>query len=55
MDHSFGHDLRSPARVQAVVTYAGGRGDEDDLDAPVEEHLTVVYPGRSAKKIVRRP
>ncbi|ACZ86846.1 hypothetical protein [Streptosporangium roseum] len=29
--------------------------DEDDPDAPVEEHLIIVYPGRSAKKLVHRP
>ncbi|MBB5136250.1 hypothetical protein HNP84_005994 [Thermocatellispora tengchongensis] len=29
-------------------------GDESDPDAPVEEHLIVVYPGRSGKKIVHR-
>lgn len=28
---------------------------EDDPDAPVEEHLIVVYPGASTKKIVHRP
>ncbi|MCK2215426.1 hypothetical protein MF672_016750 [Actinomadura sp. ATCC 31491] len=28
--------------------------DADDPDAPLEEHLVVVYPGRSAKKAVHR-
>ncbi len=29
--------------------------DEDDPEAPVEEHLLVVYPGRSTKKVIHRP
>jgi hypothetical protein len=29
--------------------------DEDDPDAPREEHLLVVYPGRSTDKVVHRP
>ncbi|WP_283136213.1 hypothetical protein [Rhizohabitans arisaemae] len=29
--------------------------NEDDPDAPVEEHLIVVYPGRSTQKIIHRP
>ncbi|MEU8385717.1 hypothetical protein, partial [Streptosporangium sp. NPDC048865] len=29
--------------------------DEDDPDAPVEEHLIVVYPGRSTEKVIHRP
>ncbi|MGP3957708.1 hypothetical protein ACTWPT_17035 [Nonomuraea sp. 3N208] len=28
---------------------------EADPDAPTEEHLIVVYPGRSTEKIVHRP
>ncbi|MFI7705463.1 hypothetical protein [Nonomuraea sp. NPDC049480] len=29
--------------------------DENDPDAPLEEHLIVVYPGRSTEKVVYRP
>ncbi|WP_344484963.1 hypothetical protein [Nonomuraea monospora] len=29
--------------------------DENDPDAPLEEHLLVVHPGRSTEKIVHRP
>ncbi|QYC43912.1 hypothetical protein Nocox_31665 [Nonomuraea coxensis DSM 45129] len=29
--------------------------DENDPGAPLEEHLLVVYPGRSAEKVVHRP
>lgn len=29
--------------------------DEDEPDAPLEEHLIVVYPGRSTDKVVHRP
>ncbi|MFD9943090.1 hypothetical protein ACFWYW_15155 [Nonomuraea sp. NPDC059023] len=29
--------------------------DEKDPDAPGEEHLIVVYPGRSTKKIAHVP
>ncbi|MEV1168869.1 hypothetical protein [Nonomuraea sp. NPDC049784] len=29
--------------------------DENDPDAPLEEHLLVVYPGRSTDKVVYRP
>ncbi|MFD0887615.1 hypothetical protein ACFQ08_24000, partial [Streptosporangium algeriense] len=29
--------------------------DENDPEAPLEEHLLVVYPGRSTDKVVHRP
>ncbi|GAA3577310.1 hypothetical protein GCM10022419_068160 [Nonomuraea rosea] len=29
--------------------------DENDPDAPLEEHLIIVYPGRSTEKVVYRP
>ncbi|WP_089207269.1 hypothetical protein [Streptosporangium subroseum] len=44
-----------PGRYRMRVYARAFEWDEDDLDAPVEEHLIVVYPGRSTKKIVHRP
>ncbi|AWS44474.1 hypothetical protein [Streptosporangium sp. 'caverna'] len=43
-----------PGRYRMRVYARAFEWDEDDMDAPVEEHLIVVYPGRSAKKIVWR-
>ncbi|MGC5013408.1 hypothetical protein ACLQ2R_21830 [Streptosporangium sp. DT93] len=43
-----------PGRYRMRI-YARALGwDEDDPDAPVEEHLIVVYPGRSTEKVVHR-
>ncbi|MEU8248316.1 hypothetical protein [Nonomuraea sp. NPDC048916] len=47
--------VSGPGRYRMRVYARAFEWDEDDPDAPVEEHLIVVYPGRSAKKIVHRP
>ncbi|MEV0595796.1 hypothetical protein [Nonomuraea cavernae] len=47
--------IASPGRYRMRVYARVFEWDEDDPDAPVEEHLIVVYPGRSAKEIVHRP
>ncbi|OUC96488.1 hypothetical protein CA984_14840 [Streptosporangium minutum] len=44
-----------PGRYRMRVYARSFEWDEDDPDAPVEEHLIIVYPGRSTKKIVHRP
>ncbi|MER5321240.1 hypothetical protein [Streptosporangium roseum] len=44
-----------PGRYRMRVYARPFEWDEDDPDAPVEEHLIIVYPGRSAKRIVYRP
>ncbi|MBG0816600.1 hypothetical protein [Planomonospora sp. ID82291] len=44
-----------PGRYRMRVYARSFEWDEDDPDAPVEEHLIVVYPGRSTEKIVHRP
>jgi hypothetical protein len=44
-----------PGRYRMRVYARSFAWDEDDPDAPVEEHLIVVYPGRSTEKIVHRP
>ncbi|MBB6348085.1 hypothetical protein FHU36_004630 [Nonomuraea muscovyensis] len=44
-----------PGRYRMRVYARAFEWDEDDPDAPTEEHLIVVYPGRSTKKIVHRP
>jgi hypothetical protein len=41
-----------PGRYRMRIYARAFEWDEDDPDAPVEEHLIVVYPGRSTKKIV---
>ncbi|MFC4009896.1 hypothetical protein ACFOY2_21885 [Nonomuraea purpurea] len=46
-----GHHRRYRTRVYAPAF----EWDEDDPDAPVEEHLIVVCHGRSTKKIVHHP
>ncbi|GII04034.1 hypothetical protein [Planobispora takensis] len=43
-----------PGRYRVRVYARAFERDEDDPDAPVEEHLIVVYPGRSAEKVVHR-
>lgn len=44
-----------PGRYRMRVYARAFEWNEDDPDAPVEEHLIVVYPGRSATKVVHRP
>ncbi|MCG5215795.1 DUF3488 domain-containing protein [Streptosporangium sp. KLBMP 9127] len=44
-----------PGRYRMRVYARTFEEDEDDSYAPGEEHLIVVYPGRSVKKIVHRP
>ncbi|WP_440071633.1 hypothetical protein [Streptosporangium sp. OZ121] len=44
-----------PGRYRMRVYARELEWDEDDPEAPAEEHLIVVYPGRSTKKVVHRP
>ncbi|GAA3415516.1 hypothetical protein [Streptosporangium vulgare] len=44
-----------PGRYRMRVYARAFEWDEDDPEAPVEEHLIVVYPGRSTKKVIHRP
>ncbi|UBU09441.1 hypothetical protein [Nonomuraea gerenzanensis] len=43
-----------PGRYRMRIYARTEEWDEADPEAPVEEHLIVVYPGRSAKKVVHR-
>ncbi|YCK37782.1 hypothetical protein ACNF49_28125 [Actinomadura sp. ATCC 39365] len=47
--------VAGPGRYRLRVHARTMPWDEDDPDAPLEEHLIVVYPGRSTEKVVHRP
>ncbi|MEV4309203.1 hypothetical protein [Nonomuraea sp. NPDC049624] len=47
--------VAGPGRYRLRVHARTVPWDEDDPDAPLEEHLIVVYPGRSTEKVVHRP
>ncbi|MFI6920923.1 hypothetical protein ACIBIZ_13295 [Nonomuraea spiralis] len=47
--------VAGPGRYRLRVHARTVPWDEDDPDAPLEEHLLVVYPGRSTDKVVHRP
>ncbi|MEU9836296.1 hypothetical protein AB0D67_32575 [Streptosporangium sp. NPDC048047] len=47
--------VAGPGRYRLRVHARTLPWDENDPDAPLEEHLLVVYPGRSTDKIVYRP
>ncbi|MFB9527213.1 hypothetical protein [Nonomuraea roseola] len=44
-----------PGRYRMRVYARTFEWDENDPDAPIEEHLIVIYPGSSTKTIVHRP
>ncbi|WP_194243878.1 hypothetical protein [Nonomuraea phyllanthi] len=47
--------VAGPGRYRLRVYARTLPWDEDDPEAPLEEHLLVVYPGRSTGKVVYRP
>ncbi|WP_157245257.1 hypothetical protein [Nonomuraea typhae] len=47
--------IAGPGRYRVRVYARRSEQDRDDPDVPAEEHLVVVYPGRSAERVVHRP
>ncbi|MFI6502614.1 hypothetical protein [Nonomuraea typhae] len=47
--------IAGPGRYRVRFYARWSEQDQDDFDVPAEEHLIVVYPGRSSKQVIHRP